>query len=233
MTTYSLTLSGQSYTVSTSDAAQIAAITACRAAYNASLPQTVAGTPVTDRDGEGTTPQIANPALIATDTAYLQMVFGNWATANVGFTNQQLQDVAASAFASYANQNPPEQVVQQPLTGDALKVALSAYAEAKHTSVLNGGTTIAGVRISTDTGGRIDMAGAVSLAQLVPSHVFDWVGASGAIQLTATQVIQIGTAVALWVQSTYTTLGTVLASIQSGGITTPAQIDTANWPANT
>jgi hypothetical protein len=112
------------------------------------------------------------------------------------------------------------------------KAELASCANMKHSTVLSGGVTINGVRVSTTAEGRVDMAGAVSLAQLVPDHVFDWVGATGAVQLTASQVIQIGTAVGLWVQSTYTVLGSVLADIESGTITTTAQIDAANWPAN-
>lgn len=116
---YSLSLSGQSYTLSTSDDAQIAAIAACRREFNKALPQTV-------KDGEADVP---NPALLATDAAYLEFVFTAWAGANPGFTNEDLQAAAANAFASYAGQNPPEQIVESvPLEGDALKSALKASA---------------------------------------------------------------------------------------------------------
>lgn len=92
---YDISIAGQSYTVTAADAAQAAAITACRQRYNDVLPQTIKVD-----DGE-----IPNPALIATDADYLSFVFGSWAKNNPGFTNDQLQAVAASAFASYVEQN--------------------------------------------------------------------------------------------------------------------------------
>lgn len=95
MASYNLTLAGQPYVLSTEDQAEIDAITACRNRYNASIPQTV-------KDGEDDVP---NPDLKATDTAYLQFVFGVWATSNPGFTEEQLLEVAANAFASYVTLN--------------------------------------------------------------------------------------------------------------------------------
>jgi hypothetical protein len=71
------------------------------------------------------------------------------------------------------------------------------------------------------------MAGAVALAQLVPSHVFDWVCTTGPVQLTAQQVIDLGTAVGLHIQGTYSKYGTVINQINGGTITTTEQIDGA------
>lgn len=114
-----------------------------------------------------------------------------------------------------------------------MTIDLVTYATAKQEAVMFGGCVINGVPVSTTVNGKVDMSGAVSLAQLVPDHVFQWVTNAGAISLTAVQIIAVGEAVGLWVQSTYSVLGQVLAGIAAGTITTMAQIDAAGWPSNT
>lgn len=163
---YAISLSGQSYTLSTSDDAQIAAIAACRTKYNDTLSQTV-------KDGEEDVP---NPALVATDAAYLEFVFGHWAAANPGFTDADLQAAAASAFASYAGQNPPAQIIEQvPLTGGALKAALKAYAAQKRYQVETGGMTVSGMAIPTDRITQSKLSGAVLAFQAgALSGSIDW-----------------------------------------------------------
>lgn len=104
---------------------------------------------------------------------------------------------------------------------------LIAYAAQRHQLALNSGVTIDGVHVSTDAAGRVDMAGAVSLAQLVPTHTFDWVCMSGPVQLTSAQIIALGTAVGLHVQDTYTAYGQAVAGINDGTITSFAAIDAA------
>lgn len=110
---------------------------------------------------------------------------------------------------------------------------LNAYANAKYSAQMAGGVNIGGVWVSTTGNGRVDMLGAVSLAQLAPEHVFDWVNGATIIQLTAAQVIALGLAVGAWVQDNYTILGAVRADIALGNITTTAEIDAAAWPSNT
>lgn len=58
-----------SYTVTHDDSLDIA-VTAARLKYNALLPPTVAGPP----DAQGNPTQIANPALLAADADYVQMI---------------------------------------------------------------------------------------------------------------------------------------------------------------
>jgi hypothetical protein len=111
--------------------------------------------------------------------------------------------------------------------------ALLDYANAKYTAQMAGGVSIDGVWVSTTGGGRVDMLGAVSLAQLAPEHVFDWVNGATIIQLSAAQVIALGLAVGAWVQDNYTVLGAVRAGIAAENITTTAEIDAAAWPSNT
>ena len=148
---FDITLSGQAYTLTTSDDAQIAAIGACRQRFNDALPQTV-------KQGEE---DVANPDLLPDNAAYLEYVFGHWAAANPGFTEADLQAAAASAFANYAGQIPPEQAIEQAeLTGDALKAALRAYAADKRWRVEVGGITINGVSVPTDDRAKLLLFGA-------------------------------------------------------------------------
>lgn len=109
---------------------------------------------------------------------------------------------------------------------------LRAHADMRYSEQMDGGVFVGGVWVSTSINGRIDMTGAVSLAQLDPDHVFNWVNGATVLELTATQVIEIGKAVGLWVQANYTVLGQLRAEIDAGTITTFAEIDAAEWPPN-
>lgn len=214
---YSITLSGQSYTLSTSDDAQIAAIAACRAKYNEALPQEVDGAP--------------NPALIATDAKYLEYVFGHWAARNAGFANADLQAAAANAFASYAGQQPPEQIIESvPLTGDALKAALKAYAAQKRYVVETGGMTFNAMPIPTDRETQSKLSGAVLAFQTgALSGTIDWKTAAGWVQLDQTAVTALASAVAAHVQTAFSSEKAVSALIDAGTITTTAEVNAANW----
>jgi len=123
----------------------------------------------------------------------------------------------------------PEPVEPLPPT----QADLNDYANTKYAAQMAGGVNIGGVWVSTTGNGRVDMLGAVSLAQLAPEHVFDWVNGATIIQLTAAQVIALGLTVGAWVQDNYTILGAVRADIALGNITTTAEIDAAAWPSNT
>jgi len=218
---YSITLSGQPYTLTTTDDAQIAAIAACRARYNDSLPQTV-------KDGENDVP---NPDLLADDAAYLTFVFTAWAAANAGFSQADLEAAAASAFASYANQNPPAQAIeQQALTGDALKAALKAYAAQKRYAIETGGMTVNGVTIPTDRETQSKLSGAVLAFQSgALNGAIDWKAASGWLTLDQATVTALASAVAAHVQAAFSKEKLISDSIDAAAITTVAEIDAYNW----
>ena len=218
MTTYNITVGGSPYAITTTDSAQIAALAAARVARNNSMPATVKVDGVDE----------ANPDLFADDTAYLQSVLSVWKASN---SDGDVAACAAQCLASYAGQGIPEPTPEV-ISPEAAKAQLMAYANAKQGAIEVGGVTISGVPVSTTDGGRIELSGAVSLAQLVPDHVFDWVTPTGKVSLTASQVIGVGQAVGLWVQTTYTALGNVIDAIIAGSITTKDQIDAAAWPGN-
>lgn len=124
--------------------------------------------------------------------------------------------------------------------GNQTAAMLTAYAEAKQAALVAGGYAFnlaaAGqpaefVRADTDIGGRLNLAGLVSLAQLNPSFTSVWVQAGGGLTLTAAEIVALGVAVGTFVEQTYQALAAVLAGISSGAITTRAQVDAAAWPA--
>ena len=210
MTTINLTINGKAvaYTARDAEYAALSTVYAARKAeHDAAQPQD-------------------NPQPFDVDAnAYLARVVGS--VCLNGTSDADVQATIARALASWAGTPPPSNTPPVPLEGEALKASLRAYASGKHKAVLESGVTINGVIVSTDTRGCVDMAGAVALAQLVPSHVFDWVCTTGPVQLTAQQVIDLGTAVGLHIQGTYSKYGTVINQINGGTITTTEQIDGA------
>jgi hypothetical protein len=124
--------------------------------------------------------------------------------------------------------------------------ALAAYAQSKQGAIATGGISVnvgsSGspqmVEASTDTTSLVLLQGAASIAQGNSSATFQWVQPSGvSVTLTAAQITTIFTAVAAFLQATFTTLAAVLAAITGNTITTTAQIDTPPspipaWPVN-
>jgi len=218
---YAISLSGQSYTLSTPDDAQIAAIAACRARVNAAMPQTV-------KDGDN---DIPNPELLADYNAFLQRAFEAWATTNPGFTAEEVEATKVRAFASYAGQNPPEQIVEDvPLTGDALKAALKAYAASKRYTVETGGMTVNGMAIPTDRITQSKLSGAVLAFQAgALTGSIDWKTSSGWVSLDQASVTALASAVAMHVQAAFSVEKSVSDAIDAETITTIDQINAAAW----
>lgn len=228
---YTITLSGQSYTLATSSDAETAAVTACRTRRNEAMGLTVPGDPVTNEDGTTTTPQVPNPDLFATDEAYLQSVYTNWATGNPGFTADDLQTSWLGALASWTGQSPPDVILQQPeLTGDALKTALKAYAAAKRYQVETGGMTVNGVQLPTDRETQSKLSGAVVAFQAgALTGTIDWKAASGWVSVDQATVTALASAVAMHVQSAFSKEKAVSEAIDAETITTKSQIDNFAW----
>lgn len=206
---YAVQINGQSYTLTTNDSAQIAAITACRERYNE-------GKEDADK--------------LSTDADYLSFVFSTWAASNPGFTNEQLQAVASAAFTSYAGQNPPEVLVQQdpPLTGDGLKAALKAYAASVRYARETGGMSINGAAIPTDRETQSKLQGAVLAFQTgALQGTIDWKAESGWLQLDQAAVTAIASAVAAHVQACFSWEKAISEQIDAEEITTKAEIDAA------
>lgn len=211
MTTVTITISGSPHSVEATPE-QVAALDAQRVVYNGR---------VTERDPEAAT--------FSDSAAFLQ--------AQVEDRLEQAPDevptdIMARALANWAGVPVPEAVVPE-LSAEAKKALLLAEASRKHREVAYNIVTVNGVIVSTTAGGRVDLAGAVQIADKVPGHVFDWVCTTGPVQLTASQVVALGVAVGLWVQSVYTIYGQIVSGINDGTITTIEQISQAAWPSTT
>ncbi len=121
---------------------------------------------------------------------------------------------------------------------------LVAYAEAKQVALRDGGITVNvgtastpdEVNVASDVNGRSLVSGSVQLIGLAssggqPAPTFNWINDGGAqLTLTSTQMMTIGLKLGNFVQATYTALGTVLAAIADGTLTSTAAIDAAAWP---
>lgn len=117
------------------------------------------------------------------------------------------------------------------------KVELAAYANAHQWALATGGytATIGGepVVFPTDAVSMGLITGkAARLAQPNPPASFEWQTPTGFITIAAADFLTTATAIADFVQATFSALASVLADIGSGAITTFAEVDAAAWPAN-
>lgn len=211
MATITITVGGASHSIEATPE-QVAALDAQRVIYNGR---------VTERDPEAVT--------YATGAEFLQ---AQVVDRLVQAPDETPTSIMSRALASWAGEPVPDVVVPE-LSAEAKTALLMSYVSAKHRSVAYNNVTVNGVIVSTTADGRVDLAGAVQLAQLVPGHVFDWVCVTGPVQLTAAQVTALGVAVGQWVQAVYAVYGQIVTGINDGTITTTAQIDAASWPGTT
>jgi hypothetical protein len=123
---------------------------------------------------------------------------------------------------------------------------LVEYARSKRRNVINGGVSVnvaadgmavVVANVNTSTEGRADLAGLAHLAASNTAFTTVWVHESGDITLDAVQIMTLATCVANFVDRSYQVLSGVIAAIQSGVITTFAQIEIPPqpipaWPSN-
>lgn len=203
-----VTLNGAQHTIETADAAVLAAIGGLRERFN----------------------QKAGLALLQTDAAYVQKMFGDWAARNVGFTQADLDAIVAQTFASWVNQFQAAELVTPELSGEPLKNALKTYAANKRYRVETGGMTVNGLAIPTDRETQSKLSGAVLTFQTgALSGAIDWKAAGGWVQLDQAAVTALASAVAAHVQAAFSRERAVSALIDDGTITTVAQIDAQPW----
>ena len=121
---------------------------------------------------------------------------------------------------------------------------LVAYANAKQAALCDGGITVNvgtastpdEVDVASDVNGRSLVSGCVQLIGLAsstgqPAPTFPWINDGGAqLTLTGAQMMTMAVTLGNFVQATYASLGTVLAAIANGTVTTKAQVDAAAWP---
>lgn len=92
------------------------------------------------------------------------------------------------------------------------------------------------VEASMDATSLIQLLGAAGKAQANSGATFNWVQTDGSsVTLTAAQVLTIDAAVTAFTQATYDALSAVISAINSGTVTTTAQVDafaSPAWPVN-
>lgn len=117
-----------------------------------------------------------------------------------------------------------------------LKASLRAHLDAKWQQVSDGGTTLnigtvqtpVLVYASTNANGKADILGLQMKGQM--NMPLTWFQSTGPISITNEQLLTIGLAVAQHVEDALAVWTEVLADIESGAITTTAEIDAADWP---
>lgn len=91
-----------------------------------------------------------------------------------------------------------------------------------------GGVTLGGIPVATDDRSKVMIIGARVAAQSDPEWTTVWHGADGsAYPLNAAAMVAISSAVEAHVNSTFATFAIVKSDIESGKITTTAEIDAA------
>lgn len=107
------------------------------------------------------------------------------------------------------------------------KPALVAYAAAARWRKEVGGIVAAGQTIATDRGSQAMVAGAHAYLQQAPDATIHFKGDAGFVVLDAAAMTAIALAVGAHVQSCFAIEAEVLVDIESGAITTKAEIDAA------
>lgn len=204
---FALTIDEDEYTVATNDAGKLTAITELRTRYN---------------EGKG------EEDVLATDADYLSKVLGDWAAANPGFTEEDLQGVFDRASDSWVGNVSIPEVLERELTEDERKTALRAYAIDKRWRVEVGGITINDVPVPTNDRAKLLLLGAAQCMadESTSKLVIDGVDYG---TYSKAQFVAINAAVIAHVQGTFPVLAAVISDINDGTITTVAEIDAADW----
>lgn len=120
-----------------------------------------------------------------------------------------------------------EELAQRAIDIAAAAIDLVAYAaEARWRREVDG-VTVAGAAIATDRESQAMIAGAHAYVQANPAATIKWKAEGGFVTLDSTAVTAIALAVGAHVQACFAAEADVLAAIEAGTITTPAEIDAA------
>lgn len=121
------------------------------------------------------------------------------------------------------------------------KSELQGYLSRVHDSVLMRGITVnvgqpneAAVNVLCDgtSPTRADLGLLALFGQQDPTATKTWVDNNGAsTMLSGAQFVTLAKLVGTWIDNTYTTLGSTMAAITAGTITSMAQIDAVQWPS--
>ena len=106
-------------------------------------------------------------------------------------------------------------------------VDLKAYAASARYAKETAGITVNGAPIATDRDSQALITGAYSYVLAKPDATINFKSASGFVTLTADQIQAIALAVGAHVQACFAAEAQIDADIQSGKVTTTAQVDAA------
>jgi hypothetical protein len=117
------------------------------------------------------------------------------------------------------------------------KEQLALHAQTVSQRIANGGISIpmpgqSPAEIDTHPNSLAAIARNLQLGSLNPQQKFDWVQRPSSLVLNVTQMQAIAKAAYAHEQACWSTLNTVYAQIDSGAITSKAEIDAAAWPKN-
>ena len=164
----------------------------------------------------------------------------------IGFSQDAAGAVEISRWDASLGPQPTLAELLGALDAAPTKAQLIAYAEARRATIAAGGIAVniaaAGappqtVEIDTGTDGLAVLANAVQLTSTAPGTSFDW-DQDAPVTLSGAQILVIQRAVGLFNQELFSLKTAIRAAINSGAVTTFAQIDDPTsaglsaWPAN-
>lgn len=159
--------------------------------------------------------------------AYLTNVVMDWAAANTGATAEDIRNTALRALASYADQVPPEVVVNE---SEPTVDSLLAYAAHRRWQFEVSGTTWNGRGVHTDRESQTKMLAAyVQLGAGLRQDPSPWKLKDGYVNATNAQMAEIIGAALAHVNNAFDIEHDLEAGIKAvpPAITTKAQIDAA------
>lgn len=215
MTTITITVAGTDYTHDATPA-QVAGLGAARSRVMSQLQPgegQTADTPLSDR-----------PGYIADDVAYLQSLIAT----HCERTGDDPQEVMERCLISWADEPAPPPAEPEPVSPEARKAQLVAYAIDKRWRVEVGGINLGGVQVPTDDRAKLLLLGAAQSMADGSSAPLVIAGVNYGSK-TKAEFQAINAAVVAHVQATFPVLASVIADIYADSITTEDQIDAANW----
>ena len=171
------------------------------------------------------TPFADRPGYIASNTDWLASVIQEWATRESA-DGPAIQACIARALASWSGAPAPAETPAEPLSPEAEKARLVAYALDKRWRLEVGGVTVGGVHVPTDDRAKLLLLGAAQSMADGSSAPLVVAGVNYGLMSKA-QFQAINSAVVAHVQSTFPKLATSLTGIADGSITTTTEIDEA------
>jgi len=125
---------------------------------------------------------------------------------------------------------PPSIVAEQPLEGDALKLALKSYAADKRYQIEIGGTIVDGIHYATDRSTQNAIARAfLCLANGALIEPIDWKGSGTWVQLSQADLLNVARIVSMHVQGAFTKERLICEGIDNGTIVNKEAIDSYAW----